>query len=66
MKNKLWKNDKVQFARLLCELSANWDDDTSCKQTIRAVAEAMDLSVDEVNELFDRADVVWEAAKAKG
>lgn len=63
--NKLWKNDKVQFARLLCELVANWHDDKESKTTIRAVADAMDLSVDDINELFDRADAVWEKAKAK-
>lgn len=64
-KKDLWADDKIQFARLLCELVANWDDDTSAKRTIKAVAESMDLEVDQVNELFDRAEVVWEASKAK-
>ncbi len=64
-KKDLWADDKIQFARLLCELVANWDDDTSAKRTIRAVAESMDLTVDDVNLLFDRAETVWEASKAK-
>lgn len=62
-RNKLWKNDKVQFARLICELVANCEDKES--KTIRAVADAMDLRVDDIDELLDRAGVVWEKAKAK-
>ena len=58
----IWENNEIQFARLLCELVANWDD-TSAKQTIKAVADSMDLTVDQVNELFDRANDVWEKAK---
>lgn len=64
-KRNLWEDDKIQFARLLCELVANWDDDGSAKRTIRAVASSMDLEVSQVNELFDRADAVWEQSKAK-
>jgi len=60
-----WEDNEVQFARLLCELVANWDNDTSAKQTIRAVADSMDLTVDEVNALFDRADSVWEESKRR-
>lgn len=56
----LWLNNEVQFARLLCELVANCDD-----LKIRDVCESMDLSQDELNELFDRANDVWENAKLK-
>lgn len=63
--NALWRNDKVQFARLLCELVANWHDDKEAKITIRAVANAMDLNDDDINDLFDRANDVWEKAKSK-
>jgi len=59
----LWDNNEIQFARLLCELVANWEDDTCAKHTIRAVARSMDLTPDQVNELFDRADAVWEKSK---
>ena len=61
----LWDDDRVQFARLLCELVANWFDDMSAGDVIKSTAESMDLSVGEVNELFDRAEKVWEEAKKK-
>jgi len=53
-----WDDNELQFARLLCELVANCDD-----LNIEAVAESMDLTVEEVDSLFDRADSLWEAAK---
>lgn len=56
----LWDNNEIQFARLLCELVAACDD-----LKLRDVCESMDLSQDELNELFDRAETVWEACKAK-
>ena len=59
-----WFNNEIQFARLLCELVANMDDDTQTKRVIKAVAESMDLTADQVNSLFDRADEVWEKAKS--
>lgn len=60
IKQELWLNNEVQFARLLCELVANCDD-----LNISEVCASMDLTVDEVNSLFDRADAVFEAAKAR-
>lgn len=56
----LWDNDLVQFARLLCEINAEVDISSG---ELRRLAESMDLDPDEVRELFDRADVVWEDAK---
>ena len=56
----LWKINEIQFARLLCELVANCDD-----LMLNKVAASMDLDVEEVFALFDRADVVWEHSKAK-
>lgn len=58
----LWKDDRIQFARLLSELVAGLDAHT-LKRLIRDAATSMDLLVDEVNELFDRAEHVWECAK---
>ena len=54
----LWQDDKVQFARLICEIVAAqpWEDMTF-------LMESMDLRQSEVEELFDRAEEVWEAAK---
>jgi len=60
MSNRLWADDKVQFARLLCEITATtaldhggWVD----------LLKSMDLETEELGELFERADKVWEAAK---
>jgi len=56
----MWENDKVQFARLLCEIMAtceiapnDWD----------ALCGSMDLERAEVDELLERANDVWEGAK---
>jgi len=54
-----WDNNEVQFARLLCELVANVDN-----LEFELVAESMDLSKEELTSLYDRADLVWERAKA--
>lgn len=54
----LWERDDIQFARLLCEIVAVQED-----LNIPALAESMDLTVDEVNQLFDRADAAWERHK---
>lgn len=53
-----WKDDGLQFARLLCELVANVDN-----LELEKVAESMDLGLSDVKELLDRADKVWEEAK---
>lgn len=54
----MWENNSVQFPRLLAEISATQDN-----LDIPALAESMDLTVEEVNELFDRADAAWERIK---
>jgi hypothetical protein len=53
-----WHDDAIQFPRLLAEIRAtqslfNWED----------LAASMDLEVSEIELLFDRADVAWEAQK---
>lgn len=58
MSNKNWENNAIQFPRLLAEIVA-----TQEHLDIPALAESMDLSVEEVNELFDRADQAWESIK---
>lgn len=58
MSNQKWENNAIQFPRLLAEISATQELD------IPALSEAMDLSIDDVNELLDRADRAWEDAKA--
>lgn len=54
-----WENDAIQFPRLLAEIIATQD-----KLDVQALADSMDLSVDQIDELFDRANDAWEAAKA--
>lgn len=58
MSNTNWKNDSIQFPRLLAEIMATQALD------LNSLAESMDLSIEEINELFDRADNAWESAKA--
>lgn len=60
VKPALWGRDDIQFPRLLCEIIA-----TQENLDIFEIAKSMDLTVDEVNELFDRAHEAWEKAKAK-
>lgn len=57
--NKLWDNNLIQFARLLSEINATQD-----SIDFDALCESMNLEREEVNELFDRANDVWEKAKA--
>ncbi len=54
----MWKNNEIQFARLLCELVA-----ANESLAIEEVARSMDLEVEEVDELFERAHEVFEEAK---
>lgn len=62
-KPDLWKDDKIQFARLISEITAAMDE--KVKPLIKDLATGMDLSHDEVLELFDRAEEVWKDAREK-
>lgn len=57
--NQVWNDNRIQFPRLIAEIMATQDLDLEC------LAESMDLTVDDVNELFDRASEEWESIKAK-
>lgn len=57
--NQVWENNRIQFPRLISEIMATQDID------LGLLAESMDLTIDEVNELFDRASEEWEIIKAK-
>lgn len=52
-----WSDDNIQFPRLIAELLATQDID---KQSL---ASSMDLSLEELQELFDRAESVWSKHK---
>ncbi len=54
-----WKQDSIQFPRLLAEIMGIG---LSTRQYKR-LREEMDLTNAEINELFDRADAAWQKAK---
>lgn len=55
----LWDNDLIQFARLLCEIRA------ACEmEGFDQVMESMDLDDEQMDELWSRAEAVWEKSKA--
>jgi hypothetical protein len=56
-----WERDEYQFPRLLAEIMANVDLDDDM---LRPVAESMELELDDVLELFNRAQLTWERVKA--
>jgi hypothetical protein len=58
-RNPLWNDNLLQFARLLSEITATQDN-----LDYDALCESMDLELVDVAELFERAQDVWEAAKA--
>lgn len=58
----MWKNNEIQFARLICEIVASVD---TTDADIKALCESMDLSRQELGSLFVRAEDVWEEAKRK-
>ena len=57
----LWENDLIQFARLLDEFNAVG----LVEDQERQICESMDISGDQLTELFERANAVWEVAKRK-
>lgn len=61
MKN-IWKNDKIQFARLLCEITNN---PSFKKKERNALAKNLCLFDNEMDELIQRAQNVWEDSKKK-
>lgn len=56
----LWSNDLIQFARLLCEIMAVWP---GLRMDVDELCQSMDLPEEEIQELLDRAHVVWERSK---
>jgi hypothetical protein len=56
-----WANDDIQFARLLTEIA----DLCLGPGDYVELATSMDLTVPEVHQLFERAQVKWDAIKAR-
>ena len=60
MNQELWEDNSIQFPRLLAEICATVD---ITPKDFEALQESMDLTEDEINELFDRAQEEWEEIK---
>lgn len=54
----LWEDDRIQFARLLDEIQA-----THSEIDFAALEESMDLERDDIDEIFERAQTVFQASK---
>lgn len=55
----LWHEDKIQFPRLLAEIRAVG---LTIKQ-YGQLQDSMDLSVDEIDEILERAEAFWQEIK---
>ena len=55
-----WKNDHLQFARLLAEAVA-----VGAISITDELMETMDLNQIEINTILDRAQVAWDNIKAR-
>lgn len=54
-----WENNKIQFPRLLAEINAVG----LFKKQIEGLCDSMDLTKDEIQELFERAEIEFEKEK---
>jgi hypothetical protein len=55
-----WEDDTVQFSRLICEINANVEIN---EKDHKSLCESMDLDIEKIHEIFERADTFWEATK---
>ncbi len=53
-----WRNNAIQFPRLISEILATQEID------LELLAQSMDLAIEDVEELVDRADAIWQEIKA--
>ena len=58
--NDKWNNNLVQFARLLCEIEQAGGLTRSVMETLQT---EMDLQKNDICEILDRAQDVWDNAK---
>jgi hypothetical protein len=54
-----WENNEIQFPRLLAEIFG-----ILTNEQIDFLCESMDLTADDIDELFHRANLEWEKIKA--
>ena len=60
MQNEKWRDNHIQFPRLLAEILAT---PAITSAVMKELCESMDLTPGEVDELFDRAQLNWERIK---
>lgn len=60
--NRVWDSDAIQFPRLISEIYANIEFTDEMWADLEA---SMDLSRDEILELFERADTAWQNHKRR-
>lgn len=56
----LWNDNSIQFPRLLAEIAATCDIPITQQ---RELCESMDITLEELDELFERAQDAWERIK---
>ena len=62
VQERIWQDDGVQFARLLAEI---WAADVVSSLSMMDLSVSMDLPIRRIEELFSRAEVVFEKMKPK-
>lgn len=60
--NPKWNDNSIQFPRLLAEIMSTVN---FSKRQMADLCESMDLTEDDIYELLERADVIWQDAKTK-
>ncbi len=60
-----WKNDAIQFARLIAEMEAAGLFPAEDAEGEAALLESMDLAQGELTEIIDRAQAVWDDVKTR-
>jgi hypothetical protein len=54
-----WENNSIQFPRLIAEMEAAGFFEQS--ENLNALLESMDLEMDDLAELIERASTVWDS-----
>ena len=60
--NKNWKNNAIQFARLIAELASAGG---FTEEVSEYLCESMDVTMDELDDIVSRAQEEWDKIKAK-
>lgn len=54
-----WENNSIQFPRLIAEMEATGFFEQS--ENLDALLESMDLEMDDLAELIERASTIWDS-----